>query len=305
MTLHVVVGAGAVGAVVTELLVERGHRVRVVTRRGTAVPGAEPVAADASDAARLTELAAGAAAVYNCVNPPYQHWPRDWPPIARSLLTAAEASGAVLAVTSNLYAYGPVDGPLTEDLPLAATGRKGRVRAAMSEAAFAADRAGRVRVVEVRGSDYLGGDSMLSSFAGRALRDGGTALVPADLDAPHTWTNVRDVATLLVVAATDPRAWGRPWHVPSAPACSIRELARLAATLTGKPARLRTMPGWLLRGAAAVHPLARELLETQYQFRRPFVMDSTPAQQTFGLRPAALDVSLRAELGRRAAQPRP
>ncbi|HEX8096124.1 NAD-dependent epimerase/dehydratase family protein, partial [Jatrophihabitans sp.] len=259
---HVVVGAGAVGSVVAELLVDRGERVRVITRRGTAVPGAEPVAADASDAARLSELTAGAAVVYNCVSVPYRHWLRDWPPIAQALLTAAETSGAVLAVTGNLYGYGPVEGVLTEDLPLAATGRKGRLRAAMSEAAFAAHRAGRVRVVEVRGSDYLGGDSVLSAFARRALRDGGTARVPADLDAPHSWTNVRDVAMLLVTAAADPRAWGRAWHVPSAPACSIRELARLAAAATGKPARLRTMPLWALRGVAVVHPLARELLET-------------------------------------------
>ena len=305
MALHVVVGGGgAVGSAVARLLVDRGEQVRILTRRGTTLPDAESVTADASDAGRLSELTAGAAAVYNCVNVPYQHWLRDWQPIAQALLTAAETSGAVLAVTGNLYGYGPVEGELTEDLPLVATGRKGRLRAAMSEAAFAAHRAGRVRVVEVRGSDYLGGNSVLSAFAQRALREGGTARVPADLDAPHSWTNVRDVA-MLVTAATDPRAWGRAWHVPSAPACSIRELARLAAAVTGKPARLRTLPSWALRGVATVHPLARELLETQYQLRHPFVLNSMPAQQAFGLRPTPLEASLRIELGLGPTSPQP
>ncbi len=33
--LHVVVGAGPVGSAVAEILAERGHRVRVVTRSGS------------------------------------------------------------------------------------------------------------------------------------------------------------------------------------------------------------------------------------------------------------------------------
>ena len=33
----------------------------------------------------------------------------------------------------NLYAYGPVDGPMTEDLPLRPTTLKGRVRARLAE----------------------------------------------------------------------------------------------------------------------------------------------------------------------------
>jgi hypothetical protein len=35
-----------------------------------------------------------------------------------------------------------------------------------------------------------------------------------------------------------------------------------------------------------VSPLMRELRETEYQFRADFVMDSSAAQATFGLKPA-------------------
>src|SRR5262245_15234430 len=115
-SLHVVVGSGPIGSTVARLLADEGERVRVVTRSGTGPShrSIELVAADANDAPRLRELATGAVALYNCVNPQYHRWPVDWPPLAASLLGAAESTGAVLAITGNLYGYGPVDGPMTE-----------------------------------------------------------------------------------------------------------------------------------------------------------------------------------------------
>lgn len=116
----------------------------MVTRSGSGPEGAgiERIAADAADAATMAAVTAGADVIYNCANPPYHRWPQMWPPIASSLLGAAERSGAVLVTISNLYGYGPARGslgtpgydaghPMTEATPLAATGKKGKVRARM------------------------------------------------------------------------------------------------------------------------------------------------------------------------------
>ncbi|HEY9482656.1 MAG TPA: FAD-dependent monooxygenase, partial [Micromonosporaceae bacterium] len=91
MSQHVIVGAGPVGTATALILAERGDKVRLVTRRGTGPehPSIERVTADATDADRLTEVAAGAVALYNCANPPYHTWLTAWPPLAASLLTAA------------------------------------------------------------------------------------------------------------------------------------------------------------------------------------------------------------------------
>src|SRR5690349_19801462 len=104
MALHVIVGAGAVGTATATLLAERGEQVRMVTRRGSGPehPAIERVAADATDADRLTGLTTGAAALYNCASPQYHRWLTDWPPLATALLTAAERTGAVLTTASNL-----------------------------------------------------------------------------------------------------------------------------------------------------------------------------------------------------------
>jgi nucleoside-diphosphate-sugar epimerase len=221
---------------------------------------------------------------------------RDWPTLGAALIRAAELTGAVLVSTGNLYGYGRVDGPMTEQLPLRPTSVKGRVRAELWTAARAAHEAGRIRTAEVRGSDYLGAGTT-SPFSVMVLPKvvaGRTASIPADPDAPHSWTQVSDVAKLLVAVAADEKAWGRPWHVPTAPPVSVRALAERTAELAGAPrARVRVMPGVLLRLAGLVEPAAREMVEVQYQLRAPFVLDSTAATDAFGLEPAPIDTALR------------
>jgi nucleoside-diphosphate-sugar epimerase len=293
--MHVIVGAGPVGRTLAGLLLERGEQVRVLTRSGSGPAGAECVAVDAGDGERLAALAQGAQALYNCANPQYHRWPQDWPPIAAALRHAAEVSGAVLVTCSNLYVYGPVAGPLTEDLPLAATTVKGRVRARMWEDDLALHEAGRIRVTEARGSDYLGADSrsMFTELVLPKVASGRTAWVPADVDAPHSFTTVLDMARTLAVLATDERAWGHAWHVPTNPPTTLRTAATEYARLAGAPApRLRRIPLAAVRAAGLFDPLTREFVEMAYQFAAPFVLDSSRAEQTFGLAPTPLAEAL-------------
>ncbi|GAB2646550.1 NAD-dependent epimerase/dehydratase family protein [Kribbella swartbergensis] len=304
MSLHVVIGAGPVGSATARLLAARGEQVRLITRSGSSpqppvarndVEGIERVAGDARDAEVLARYCDGAVAVYSCAGPAYHRWVAEWPPLGAALIQAAEATGAVLVTTGNLYGYGAVDGAITEETPLRPNSAKGRVRAQVWEDALAAHEAGRIRTAEVRGSDYLGAYTV-SPFSVMVLPKviaGQRGMMPADLDAPHSWTYVGDVARMLVAVAADEKAWGRPWHVPTAPPVSIRELAGRAAELAGAPtARVARMPGFALRLAGLFSPAAREMVETQYQWQRPFVVDSKAATVAFGIEPAGTDAAL-------------
>ena len=285
MALHVVVGSGPVGTAIAEELLKRGETVRVITRSGSGPDGTERIAADASDAEQMIELTAGAEVIYNAVNPPYHQWTTQWPPIASAFLAAAEANDAVLAVVDNLYAFGPVDGPMTADTPDRPSSVKGGVRKQMWDDALAAAKAGRIKaVVAVRGSDYLGdGPSLLSLLVTSRARAGKAAWLPADLDVPHTWTNPGDAGRLLVQVATDPAGWNRWWLVPSAPAVSLRELAGQAAALEGRSApKLHSLPFWVLRVTGWFNATIRALVEMNYQFRRPFVLDASATVAQFG-----------------------
>ena len=299
MPLHVIVGSGPVGSATARELISAGHNVRVVTRRGGGVAEAERVAADATDEKRLSELTEGADALYNCANPAYYRWPVDWPPLAAALLTAAERSGAVLVTMSNLYGYGPVDQPMTEDLPLAATTVKGQIRATMWQDALALHEAGRIRATEARASDFVGAGaaSLFSDMIAPAVRANRRVFAPAAFDVPHSLTYTGDVGRTLATLGTDERAWGRPWHVPTSAPTTLREAARRYAVLAGaQEPRMTRMPTAVLRLGAMFNPIAREFVEMRYQFNRPFIVDSRTAEKTFGITPTPLDDALRTML---------
>ena len=130
--LHVVFGTGPVGLAVMDELVAKGVRVRMVNRSGKAkIPqGVDIRGVDATDPARTREVCNGASVVYSCLNAPYNKWPEMFPPLQDGVLEGAAFAGAKLVAIENLYLYGRVSGkPMTEDLPYAATARKGRTRA--------------------------------------------------------------------------------------------------------------------------------------------------------------------------------
>jgi nucleoside-diphosphate-sugar epimerase len=109
-------------------------------------------------------------------------------------------------------------------------------------------------------------------------------------DTLHTWTATSDVARLLVTVARDQRAWGRPWHVPSNPPRTQREAVGDLCRVAGiDPVKVKEYPSMLIRAMGLFNPMLRELPEVAYQFRAPFVLDSSAAQQTFGLAPTPWD----------------
>lgn len=301
---HVIIGAGPVGQAVAAVLAGRGADVVLASRsgRGPEVTGARRTAVDAADAEALSRLAEGAQVLYNCVNPPrYDAWAELWPPVAAALLVAAERTGAVLAVTGNLYPYGPVDGPMTEGMPDAAPGRKAQIRARMTADAFALHRAGRIRAVEVRGSDFVGaplGDHAHVPRVVPAALQGRTVRVIGSAHQPHTWTDVHDMGRALVATAATESALGRVWHAPSNPPRTQAEAVNdVLASVGRKPVAVKAFPKAVLWAGGLVDSQLKEIRETEYQFSRPYVMDSSAITAELGLAPTPWDEVCRRTAG--------
>jgi nucleoside-diphosphate-sugar epimerase len=144
-------------------------------------------------------------------------------------------------------------------------------------------------------ADRLTGLSHLGRYVVPRLLAGRRGLVvQGDLDAPHSSTYAEDVARTLARLAEDERAWGRPWHVPTAPAVTLREVARRIAGVAGAPDRgLVFLPRAAVRLGGLAVPFPRELPEVRHQFAAPFVLDSSAAQRTSGLEPTPMDEGLR------------
>jgi nucleoside-diphosphate-sugar epimerase len=298
---HVVLGAGTIGTTIAEQLAAAGEPVRLVSRAGRAsgIPGVEATAADLTDPEAVRAVAAGARVAYFACQPAYSDWPAGFPPLAAGVLGGLAGSGTRLAVADNTYMYGPTGGrPMTEDLPHAARGKKGRARARLAEQLLAAHRAGDVPVAIARASDYFGPRGTTTTVGERffpPLLAGRAVEVYGDPDAPHAVTYVPDVARTLIELGRHDRALGEVWHVPTAPAVSQRRFAELAAAAAGVPVpKLSQVTKLKLRLAGLVIPNAREMVEMTYEFEQPFLLDSSKAERAFDLRPTPLDEAIAA-----------
>ena len=310
-TLHVVFGAGPLGRSVVNELVRRGKAVRVVSRSGKmaeAPQGVELVAGDLYTAGVVRELTQGAAVAYQCAQPHYWEWPQKFPPLQAAIIERLTGSGTKLVIGENPYMYGDTNGqPLTENLPYAATTRKGQVRAAMSEAALAAHKAGKIPVVMGRGSDFFGPWVLDSGFGARVFSPalaGKGASFGGKLDLPHTATYIEDFGRALVILGEREEALGRAWHVPSdRPQITQRQFAELVFAETGHPVKASGMGKTMMRIGGLFIPGARETVEMMYEFEKPFVVDSSQFERTFGMKATPIAEAVRATVDWYRAHP--
>jgi nucleoside-diphosphate-sugar epimerase len=286
-SLHVVLGAGPLALAVARHLAERGDRVRAANRSGRAdLPeGVEVVAANVAEAVDAKRACDGAAVVYHCANPPYAKWPDLHPPLMKAIIAAAEAAGAKLVFGDNLYAYGPVDGPLTEELPQRARGPNGRTRARIAEAVLRAHEAGRIQGTIGRGSDFFGPHARDSAVGDRVFAraiERKPAQVLGNPDVVHTVTYIEDFARALVTLGEREEALGQVWHVPNPETVTMRRFVQMAFEAAGHPPRLRVAPRWGIALAAPFNPTLRAVKEQLYQWERPWLVDSTKFEHAFG-----------------------
>jgi nucleoside-diphosphate-sugar epimerase len=299
--LHVIFGGGPLGRSVIEAALQKGYRVRVVTRSGVMqqVPqGVELVSGDCLDVDAVRRLTEGAAAVYQCAQPEYHEWPEKFPPLQAAILEGVAASGAKLVIGENLYLYGDTNGkPLTEDLPYAADTRKGKTRAEMAQAALVAHRSGKVRVAIGRGSDFFGPYTLGSALGDRAIYPalaGKSASLGGKLDIPHTFTFIEDFGRALVILAERDEALGQAWHVPNdQPSITQRQIMTLFFEEIGLPPKMSGVSKNMMRLAGLFVPGAREMVEMMYEFEKPFVVDSSKFERAFGMPATPLRTAVR------------
>lgn len=310
--LHVIFGTGPAGLGLADALLARGKRVRLVNRRGSgAVPaGAALVAGDAAHLPTVRDLSRGAATIYNCTHAPYERWPEVLPRLQENMIEGAAAAGARLVVIDTLYLYGETGGrPMTEATPHLATSRKGRLRAQLAWGYLQAHRAGKVRVAIGRAADFFGPRVTNSALGGHvfpAVLAGQPALTLGDIDLPHSYSYLPDVARGLAALGTEEAAPGREWLLPVAPATSTRAILDAIGDIGGRAVQLATIPTMAQARELGIFDatFADEYDELFYQYTEPQIVDSTAIARAFGLTATPLDEALRATVAwYRAGEP--
>jgi nucleoside-diphosphate-sugar epimerase len=300
-TRATIFGAGQVGMTLMEQLVMQGTAVTLVNRRGAVdevLPaGVQIVAGDLNDATTVTKLAQNADVVFATAQPAYTEWPEKWPPLMQSLIAGVARTQARLVFVDNLYMYGPTQGqPIHEDLPYAATGRKGKTRAAIATLLLDAHKAGKVQATIGRASDFFGPRALDTAVFGDRFFAAVAAGKPIDLfgkpELPHTYTYVPDFARALITLSRCAAAYGHAWHVPNAETISTRAMVQKFETALGRPIKTRIASPLLLSVVGLFVPIVREMKELAYEFEEPYVVDDSRFRANFDVQTTPLDVAV-------------
>jgi nucleoside-diphosphate-sugar epimerase len=289
---HVVFGAaGSLGAAIVRRLAALGmptrsvvrsldHTKRVLPQQTTI----EIEVGDALNAESVHVLCRDAKTIYHCVNVPYQQWSEIMPKVTDNILAGAKEAKASVVFPGNVYGYGRFQYiPATEDHPLAATSKKGKLRNAIERRLIDAHKAGDVIVVIPRFPDYYG-PNVVNRLMGPIFENatsGKKAQWIGKLNVPHDLIYIEDAAAAAILLGINEDAHGHVWHVPGAGPLTGRQFIEMAFKAADTKPDIGVMSGGLLRFASLVNSDAREIMELLYEFEEPLVLDGTKFARAF------------------------
>lgn len=290
-----ILGAGgAIGDELVKELARTSTRVRLVRRNPKPAPsGMESVATDLSDPSQTIQAVADSDVVYLLAGLKYDYtvWRETWPRIMRNTIEACKRTDAKLVFFDNVYMYGKVAGPMTEETPFNPCSKKGEIRAQIATDLLKEVQAGSLTAMIARCADFYGPHARTSVpnmlvFDKLAARSKAAWLVNDSVR--HSYTFTPDAAKSLVLLAETESAWNQTWHVPTAPDPPTgKQFIEMAAQALGVPAHYRVLSKPILKVAGWFDKTIAESYEMLYQSDSEYLFDSTKFARAFQFEPTA------------------
>jgi len=285
-----ILGAGgAIGNELVKLLAARNQPFRLVGRNPREAPGAaKTLAADLTDRGQTIRAVAGSSVVHLLVGLQYDHkvWQEMWPRVMSNAIEACKRASAKLIFFDNVYMYGKVSGPMTEETPFNPCSKKGEIRAQIATTLINEWRSGALTGMIARAADFYGPDTRngvpnVLVFEPFARKQKASWLVNDSV--PHSYTYTPDAARSLVQLAERASAWNQTWHVATTPnPLTGKEFITLAAKECGVTPKYRVLSRPMIRIAGWFNPLVGESYEMLYQSDSPYLFDSSKFAREFG-----------------------
>ncbi|HYN09749.1 MAG TPA: NAD-dependent epimerase/dehydratase family protein [Vicinamibacterales bacterium] len=302
--MQTILGAnGVIGREMSRHLPVYTSRIRQVSRTPKQVhPTDELVSADLRDARATSDAVAGSSVVYLVAGLKYDYrvWQREWPIVMRNTIDACKRHGSALVFFDNVYAYGRVDGVMTEETPYNPSSRKGEVRARIATMLMDEVRSGALQGMIVRAADFYGPGAVLSLTHGTVterLKAGKAPQWIGNPEAIHTFTYTPDAGRTVALLGNTPTAYGQVWHaLTSHEPITGEGYVRMACEISARPYALQVVPRWMLSLLGLFVPVLRENMEMMYQFEQDYRLASTKIERAFGLTATSYQVGIAATL---------
>jgi len=302
--VHTILGAnGVIAQGLSRELGEMGVKIRQVSRHPAKVNSAdETLAADLLDAKATAHAVEGSEVAYLVAGLQYSTavWREQWPRIMRNVIGACKQHRTRLVFFDNVYAYGQVDGVMTEETPFNPCSKKGEVRAQIATTLLEEMKAGNLEAMIVRAADFYGPNALLSltySTVFEKLRAGKRPQWIGDPETVHTFSYTPDASHAVAMLAQSPGAYGQTWHATtSKETLTGEDFVRLACSEAGRPFELQVVPRWLLKLMGIFISVLRENDEMMYQFEHDYRFDSAKIESAYGLFATPYTVGIKSSL---------
>jgi nucleoside-diphosphate-sugar epimerase len=291
--LYTILGAGgSVGNALAKTLIVNNKPVRLVSRSAAPSTGVESFRGDLTSLRDTTDSVKNSHAVFLCAGLAYdiKVWRDLWPKIMTNAIEACKVNNAPLIFLDNVYCYGRVSGPMTEETPYNPSSKKGEVRATIAEQLQGEMKRGNLRAIIARSADFYGpfstNTSVMQILVIDRLRKGQKAYWLVNPDATHSFSYVPDLAIGLQLLADDETSFNQVWHLPTTnPALDGKAYIEIASKELAITPRMMVLKKWMMRLAGLGDKTIRESFEMLYQSEFEYVFDSSKFNKRFNYSP--------------------
>ncbi len=264
--------------------------IRQVSRNPRKInPSDELMKADLLNYDETEKAVAGSDVVYLVAGLKYDigTWRSQWPRIMKNVIDACKKHNSKLVFFDNVYAYGLVTSPMTEETPFNPCSKKGEVRASIATMLLDEVKAGNLNAMIVRGADFYGPGALLSmtyeTVTKRLKANKGSQWVgnPRTI---HTFTYTPDAGKCVAMLGNNPSSFNQTWHaLTSKEKITGEQYVHIACEIAGKPYKIQSIPKIGVWMVGLFVPALRESVEMMYQFENDYVFDSTRFEKAFNI----------------------
>jgi nucleoside-diphosphate-sugar epimerase len=291
--MHTILGAGGPTAnALTKTLMDNNEVVRLVSRRPSKIKAANVSwrKADLLVYSEILEASKGSTVIYMCAGLVYDKeiWKVQWPVIIQNLIDVSKELQCRLIFFDNVYMYGLVNGPMTEETPYNPGSVKGEVRARVATQLMEEVKAGNIRASIARAADFYGTDSM-NSFLDMMVLDKFAKKQRAQwigkASTLHNFTFIPDTGTSLYRLGQDPGTDNQIWHLPTAPPLRGIEFIQMAAAVYGVPPKFFGISKFMLQLIGLFNKAVAGTVEMYYQYDHDYIFDSSKFENALQIKP--------------------
>ena len=293
--MHTILGAGGpVANALTEELVNHNETIRLVSRKPIATTGKNISwqKADLLNYNEVLEATKGSAIIYLCAGIVYhaEIWQQQWPLIMQNVINASKAANARLIFFDNIYMYGLVKGPITEETPYKPISEKGKVRAKIADQLMAEVKAGKIKASILRAADFYGTDSK-NSFLDMMLLDKYAKKQSAQWignpKVKHNFTYIPDAGRAMYLLGQDPQSDNQVWHAPTAAPLTGTEFINMAANIYQAKPKFMRVTKFMLWIFGLFNKVVADTVEMYYQYNHDYNFNSDKFEKAFNFKPTS------------------